>query len=168
MVGGSYMDADGLYRQYGTTKAVPATAGDYLSYGATRTIEVDVDLTTLTASPVIQDNVTFFPANSFIESVEVETVIGAVGGTSFSLGTVRTDRSTVISNTTFLNATVIADHTTAGQLKTYTVGVATVGGGVGTTIGANPAYITALAAGTYSAGKLKIRIRYRGVPPITQ
>lgn len=164
---GSWMDTDGLYRQYGTTKAVAATAGDYLSYGQTRSIEVDIDLTTLTTSPVIQDNVTYFPAACFIESVEVETTVTAASGTSFSLGLVNLDRSTIESNTKFLSAAPLADHTTAGQQKTYTVGVTGVGGGVGSTA-TNPGYITALAAGTYTTGKVKVRIRYRGVPPITR
>lgn len=167
MSAGNWFDPDGLYRQYGTTKAVPATAGDYLSYGQTRLIEVDVDLTTLTSSAVIQDNVTFFPALCFIESVEVETTTTSVGGTSFSLGLVQLDRTTAVSTTEFLAAAPIADHQTAGMQKVYTVGVTGVGVGIGTTA-ANPGYITALAAGTYSAGKVKCRIRYRGVPPITQ
>jgi hypothetical protein len=164
---GSWFDSDNLYRQYGPTKAVAVTAGDYLQYGPYRQLEVDIDLTTLTTSPVIQDNVTFFPQGVFIESVEVESTTSATGGTSLSVGLVNLDRSTVESNTKFLAAAPIADHTTAGQQKLYTVGVTGVGAGVGGTA-TNAGYITALAAGTYSAGKVKVRIRYRGTPPITQ
>jgi hypothetical protein len=175
MVGGNWLDPDGLYRQYGTTKAVPETAGDYLSYGDTREIEVTIDLTTLTASPVIQSNTTFFPGNCFIESVQVDAEVSATGGTSFSVGLMGLDRSTVTSpygNTLFLSAAPIADHTTAGQRKDYTVGVSGVGTAVGTSLSFTAAqgagYLTALAAGTYTAGKVKVRIRYRGFGTITQ
>jgi len=81
---------------------------------------------------------------------------------------IRTDQTTVVSNTGFLNVVPIADHTTAGQRKSYTTGITGAGGFVGTTIGANSGYITALAAGTYSAGVVKVRIRYRGIGTITQ
>ena len=165
---GSWMDSDGLYRQYGVTKAVPTTAGDYLMYGETREIELTIDLTTLTTSPVIQANTTFFGEDTvLIESVEVFTEVAAVGGTSFSVGLVKLDRTTVISNTAFLAAVVIADHNVLGERTVYSAGIATAGANVGTVV-ADPGYITALAAGTYSAGRVKVRIKYRGVPPITQ
>src|SRR3569833_407085 len=173
MVGGSWLNSDGLYVLYGTQKAVPEVAGDYFVYGDTREIEMTIDLTTLTTSPVVQSNTTFFPSNCFIESVQVDTEVGATGGTSFSVGTMGMDRSTVsgtYSNTTFLSAAPIADHTTAGQRKDYLVGVTGVGGGVGTSIAftLGGAYLTALAAGTYTAGRVKVRIRYRGYGTITQ
>lgn len=39
MVAGNWFNQDGLYIQYGTQKAVPEVAGDYLVYGETREIE---------------------------------------------------------------------------------------------------------------------------------
>lgn len=172
MVGGSWMNADGLYVQYGTQKAVPETAGDYLSYGDTRLIELTISLASLTTTPVIQSNTTFFPLNGqvFIESVQTDTEVAATGGTSFSLGLMNLDRSTVISNTAFLSAAPIADQA-AGVQKTYTPGVTGVGAYVGTAPSAAASggtYITALAAGTYTAGTVKVRIRYRGIGTITQ
>lgn len=44
MVGGNYLDNDGLFRQYGTAKAVPEIGGDYLVYGDSREIEVLINL----------------------------------------------------------------------------------------------------------------------------
>lgn len=164
---GTWLNNDGLYLKYGTTKTIPTTAGDFKSFGSTRVLELTIDLTTLTTSAVIQADTTFFGTNMFIEQVDVDTEVGATGGTSFSVGLVQTDRSTAVSTTEFLAAVPIADHTTAGQKKTYTVGVTGVGAGVGTTA-ANPGYITALAAGTYTLGKVKIRIYYRGYGTITQ
>lgn len=164
---GTWLNQDGLYLKYGVTKTIPQTTGDYLSYGDTREIELTIDLTTLTASPVIQNDTTFFGTNMFIESVTVDAETNSTGGTSFSVGLTQLDRTTVVSNTEFLATVPIADHATAGQLKTYTTGVTGVGVGVGTTA-AQVGYITALAAGTYTLGKVKVRIRYRGIGTITQ
>lgn len=163
----NWTNKDGLFIQFGTDKATATTAGDYLAFGDTREIEVTIDLTTLTTSPVIQANTTFFPTGAFIERVQVDTETAAVGGTSFSVGLTKTDRTTVVSNTEFLAAAPIADHNAAGARKDYVPGVTGVGVGVGTTAGF-PGYITALAAGTYSAGKVKVRIFYRGIGLITQ
>src|SRR5258706_13147085 len=116
----NWTNKDGLFIQFGTDKAIPTTAGDYLAFGDTREIEFTLDLTTLTASPLILANTTFFPTGAFIERVQVDTEVGATGGTSFSVGLTKTDRTTVVSNTEFLAAVVIADHTTAGEPKTYT------------------------------------------------
>ncbi len=171
MVAGNWLNSDGLYIQYGTSKAVPTTMGDYLSYGDTREIEFTITMSSLTTSPVIQGNTTFFPSNQvFIESVQTDVDVTAAGGTSLSVGLMATDRTTVISNTSFLSAAPLADHTTAGQRKDYTVGVTGVGGAVGTTLAAANSgyYITALAAGTYTTGSVKVRIRYRGIGTITQ
>lgn len=170
MVGGSWLSPDGDFRQYGTSKAIPTTMGDYLSYGETREIEFTVDLTTLTTTPAIQGNTTFFPSNVFVEAVEVDTEVAATGGTSFSVGTMRLDRSTVVSNTAFVNAQVLASHDVAGEKTILTGGSTSAGGLIGTTTSFtdNGVYITALAAGTYSAGRVKVRIKYRGIGTITQ
>jgi hypothetical protein len=174
MVGGSWLDPDGLYRQYGTQKAVPTTMGDYLAYGDTREIEFTLTPANLTTTPVIVGNTTFFGGNSqtFIESVTTDVDATALaGGTSISVGTMNLDRSTVISNTAFLSAAPLADHTAAGQQKVYTPPVTGTGTSVGTapTFTSGGVYITALAAGTYTGvGTIKVRIRYRGIGTITQ
>lgn len=164
----NYTTNSGLRQKFGTNKAVPTSGGDYLHYGATRMAEFTIDLTTLTTSPVVQNDVFVFGAPQFfIESVTVDTEVAATGGTSFSVGLIGLDGTTVESNTKFLAAVPIADHTTAGQRKDYTVGVTGVGAGVGG-FATNPGYITALAAGTYTAGRVKVRIYYRGLGTITQ
>lgn len=162
----AYLDNDGLYRKYGPEKTIPAKAGDYVSYGDTRLVEVEIDLTTLTTTPLIIDDNTFFGTNMFIESVTVDSEVSATGGTSLSVGLMGLNRSSTISDTAFLSAAPIADHTTAGQKKEYTIGVTGVGAYVGST-SASVGYISAKAAGTYTAGKVKVRIRYRGIGTIT-
>lgn len=164
---GTWFNNDGLYLKYGTQKTTATTAGDYKSFGDTRILELTIDLTLLTASPVIQNDVTFFGPNMLIEEITTDVDVAGVGGTSFSVGLIGLDRTTVDSNTKFLSAAPIADHNALGAKKSYVAGVTGVGSGIGTTV-TNPGYITALAAGTYSAGKLKVRIRYRGFGTITQ
>lgn len=176
MVGGSWLDPDGLYRQYGTQKAVPEVGGDYLSYGETRDIELTVVLSSLTSTPTIISNTTFFPMNGqvFIESVNIDSEgAAAAGGTSLSVGLIGLDRSTTSSpygNTVFVNAALTATMG-AGASQTLTGGSTGAGTAVGTTLASSTqgaGYITATAAGTFSAGQVKIRIRYRGIGTITQ
>lgn len=164
---GSWMNNDGLYLEFGVQKTLPATGGDYKSFGELRVAELTIDLTTLTTTPVIQDDNLFIGTNMFIEQVEVDTEVAATGGTSFSVGTMGLDRTTVDSNTKFVNAQVIASHDAAGEKTILTQGSTSAGGGIGGTLSA-PMYVTALAAGTYTAGRVKVRIKYRGLPPITQ
>lgn len=173
MAGGNWMNNDGLYVQYGTSKAVPTTAGDYQMPGEWRDIELTITPSTLTASPAVQANTTMIPSGVFIESVNVTVDnVAPAGGTSISVGTLRADRTTVVSNTAFVNAQVLANHDAPGESNTYTQPGAGAGGGlIGTVTNFTDgfAYISALAAGTYTgAGTIKVRIRYRGIGTITQ
>jgi len=169
---GSWMDTDGLYRQYGPTKAVPTTAGDYLSYGETRTIELTVDLTTLTpfGTNIIQANTTFIPAGVFVESVEIDVETAAVGATAtFSVGLIGNDRTTVASATGFVNAAAVGTLSQGARL--LLVGGSTGAGGyVGLAAGTpSMGYIIAQSGvAVFSAGKVKVRINYRTTTNITQ
>ena len=168
MAGGNYMDSDGLFRQYGTSKAIPTTMGDYMSFGDWREIEFTANLATgnplATAGTYIMGNTTMLPTGVFIESVNYSVETAGAGGTSISVGTMRADRSTTISNTN-LSAAVATASLTAGANVTVTTG-----GIVGTTTSFTDgfAYITATTIGTYTAGSVKFRIRYRGIGTITQ
>jgi hypothetical protein len=44
MVSGNWLNYDGLYLQFGTTKAIPEMGGDYLMYGSQRELEVMISL----------------------------------------------------------------------------------------------------------------------------
>lgn len=171
MVGGNWLDPDGLFRQYGTSKAVPTTMGDYLSYGEWRDIEFTLNLATgsplATAGTYIIGNTTFLGTNIFLESANVSVEVAAAGGTSVSVGTIRMDRATTISATNILAAIATATLVQGYNNTTYT------GGLVGTTVTTSQlpdgaAYITATTIGTYTAGSVKVRLRYRGIGTITQ
>src|SRR6185437_9844851 len=174
MVGGSWLDPDGLYRQFGTQKAVPEVGGDFLSYGANRLIEVRIDLTKLTSTAAIQSNTLFFPSppsgQLYIESVEVVVETASTGGTSFSAGLIQSDRSTIPSNysTAFVNALVNASTNAVGDKLTLTAGSTSAGGLIGSSPAnaTGPYYITALASGTYTAGLVVLRVNYHGIGTI--
>jgi hypothetical protein len=175
MAGGNYLDPDGLFRQYGTSKAVPTTAGDYLSYGETREIELTVTLAnTAAGATTILANTTMFPSNCFVEQVEMDVEVAAAGGTSFSIGTMRADRSTVGTGGTaagsFITGEVLATVTPAGKKVIYTAGTSAAGTLIGATTNFTDgfAYITLTNVGTFTNGVMKIRIKYRGIGTITQ
>jgi len=109
MVAGNWMNNDGLYLQFGTSKAVPTTMGDFLMPGEWRDIEFTCNLATgnplATAGTYIMGNTTFLPTGVFIESVNVSVETAAAGGTSLSIGTMRADRTTGISATNLSTAT---------------------------------------------------------------
>jgi hypothetical protein len=176
MTSGNWFNNDGLYLQYGTSKATPETGGDYLSYGANRVIEVLIDLTTLTSTAAIQSNTTFFPAppsgQLYIEKVELTVETASASGTSFSVGLIQADRATIPSgySTAFVNALINASTNATGDLIVMSTGSTSAGGLIGTYPAAatGPYYITALSSGTYTTGKVRVRIFYHGVGVITQ
>lgn len=188
MSSGSWTNSDGLYLQFGTSKATAEVGGDYLAYGANRVAEVTVNIGSLssgvatTITPV--SNTLFFPQgqNLFIEKVEVVTEV-ATSATSgaINVGLVQDDRSTVPTGgaSAFVAAATSTAFTTAGTIVTYTAGTASSGGFIGNynsawntnTSGTNSVggYVTAYLSGTSSAtGQLKVRIYYHGVGTITQ
>lgn len=71
---------------------------------------------------------------------------------------------TAISSTAFVNALVQASTAAAGDLITLSAGSTSAGGYIGSrsTTTNEPNYVTALAAGTYTAGAVRCRIFYRG------
>lgn len=159
---------DGLTQFYGTDLAIPTTAGDYKSYGEDRTIEFLVDTSKLTTTAVVQANTTFLDAGVFIDSVIVEAVTAVTTLTSVSIGLMKMDRTTTISDTALVAAQVLSTMDTAGETTVITGGTTYAGTKVGTTSGSDAGYLTAKLAGTAGTGILKVIVKYRGVPPITR
>lgn len=178
MVGGNWLNADNLYLQFGTTKAVAEVGGEFLTYGPNRVVEVLIDLTKLTATAAIQSNTTFFGSPSagqmYIEKVELVAETAAASGTSFSVGLIQMDRATIPTNysTAFVNALDGAaggNLDTAGSLLVLTDDSTGAGGLIGSSPAnaTGPYYITALAAGTYTTGSIRVRVYYHGIGTIT-
>ena len=157
---GSYTNLDALHLKYGPDKATATKAGEYVTTGALREIEVRIDLTTLTEVEVIQSDALFFPKMR-IEEVEVVTHTAAVTGTAVDIGLVRTDRTTAIDADGFVAALITASMNAAGEKNVLRIGSTSVGALVGTTT-TNPGYITASRTDStaFTAGVIYVRIRY--------
>lgn len=172
MVGGFWVNQDGMPKQYGTSKAIPEVGGEYLIYGETREIEQLIPLvpyvtsggvqvpapptsfvgtTTLIAAGVqsattmvpLQINpvttvsggvLTFTTNQVFFEQVEVDTIIGATGGTSISVGLVTpiagTPSGSYVQITPnagvqIINGLLTANMATTGQKTTWNLPGAT-------------------------------------------
>lgn len=171
----NWTNKDNLFIQFGTDKAIVETAGEYPTIGNNRVIEVLIDLTTLTSTAAIQSNTEIFPsgAGMYIEKVEVTAEVGAATGTSFSVGLIQMDRTTIPSNysTALINAEVTATVATAGMAQTYFQNTAHAGGLIGSfpASATGPYYLTALSAGSaFTTGKMRVRVYYHGVGTITQ
>ncbi len=137
---GSWMNKDGLYIQYGTTKAVPETAGEYLTeHEGSRVLEVYVDMTALSSTPLIISNTVLWPATPtgksdkfFIEQVEVVALVGATGGSGVNVGVINADRTTAMATTgasAFVNNLLVANIATAGNKVVLTKGGTVTGAG---------------------------------------
>lgn len=163
------LNADGLYRKYGTEAATATTGGDYSMPGPDRIAEIDINVANLTTTAAIFGDTTFIPAGVFIDKVELIATTAVATITSISVGLMKFDRTTAVADNALADAVVVADLNGAGETKVLTGPAAAGGAGtkVGTTSGADPAYITAKIAGSTGTGVVKVRVFYRGVPPIT-
>lgn len=191
MSSGSWTNSDGLYLQFGTTKATVETGGEFRMPGANRVLEVDINLANLTTSsanattPVVISNTAFFPAgqNIQIERCELLCVNGTTTTCNLSLGLVQDDRTTIPSTggqTAFVNAVTSSTISTAGDIISFTAGTASAGGLIGNyevqwntnaqTSGSSNSvggYLTAnLGSATSGVGLYRARIFYHGVGTI--
>lgn len=159
----SWFNADGLQVRFGPDAFGPTVGGEFKTYGPLRTVEFKLDLTTLTSTSVPVDDAIFFPKSVFVESVEIDVQTAATSGgaPTLDVGLIQTDRSTITSNTSFINALALASINTAGQKIIFTTGTTSAGGAIGTTP-SQVNYISARAnAATYTAGVVIVRINYR-------
>lgn len=194
MSSGSWSNSDGLYIQYGTTKAVTEVAGDYVQWGDNRLIEATISLSSLnTSSGTIVSNTLFFPAgqNLFIEKVELvsEVPMTTTGSPTLSIGLIQDDRVTVPpaggtstgtgGATAFVAGITSTSFSTAGYQVTLYPGVTGAGSYIGqyntqwntnsfTSAALNSAggYLTAQLGTTTATGQIKCRIYYHGVGTI--
>ncbi len=132
--------------------------GEYPGAGANRVIEVEVDLADLTTSAQsFGEPWIIIPRNSVVESVEVISETAAVGGTSIDIGLMRLDGTTELDWDGLVDGLVIANLNVNGEKNVLTAGVTYAGALVGTET-AYPGYITVLETGTFSAGRVVIRV----------
>lgn len=156
----AWFDNTGLYQKYGTEQTVPLKGGEYSTLGANRTIDLKIDLTTLTESETILSDNIFWPKTMRIESVEVVTVTAAATGAAIDLGLIRLDRSTEIDYDGILAAFATASMNAVGEKTVLTQGSSTAGALVGAAGTSYPGYITcSRTTGTaFTAGVIQVRI----------
>ena len=170
---GIWFNPDGLYRKFGTTKAVPNTGGEFKNYGALRQIEFKLDIASplLTTTAQVINDVVFFPKGMFLESGQIEVQTAVATSTSVSVGMVQSnDRTTAIGTADIgvINAAALATLTPAGTVLELKVPVGTPVGNLFGTVPISSAaaftgMFTAKIAGGAGTGILIIRLNYRAV-----
>lgn len=174
----NYTTKSNLFLQFGTDKAIPEQFGDYTNFGANRIIEGLLDLTLLSTTAIIISNTTFFPSlptgELYIESVELIVEAAATTSTSatLSIGLIQSDRATVPTNygTALVNALAQTALTPLATKVTLTGGSTGLGGLVGSqpAVATAPYFLTAATGtGTFTAGKVRVRIAYHAINPTT-
>lgn len=159
---GTWLNDDGLYLKFGTTKTTAEVGGEYRTNGELREIEVTIDLTDLTSSAAIVSDTTFFPNGARIEEVEIvtQTAATSAGSATLDIGLIQTDRSTAIDADGLVAALAKTAVDAAGEKNVIRVGSTGAGALIGTTT-ANVGYITAnYGTAAFTAGVIRVRIRY--------
>lgn len=167
---GNWLNADGLYLEFGTDKATPTTAGEYRNNAQLREIEFKINLADLTETETVISDTTFFPKMR-VQEVEIITHTVAATGVAVDIGLVRTtDRTTEIDFNGFVAAYPTAQMSTAGERvvlqQEVTIPASMTGTGalIGTTT-TNVGYITAsrTTATAFTAGVIFVKIRYYAI-----
>jgi len=164
-----WMNNDGLYIKYGTDAGkslMPAGAYGGTEHGL-HCAEFVIDLTLLTETETVMNDVVIFPANAYVSYVEVETLVVALTGTAIDVGLMGMDRVTPVDADGFLTIFPIAAMGAAGertrlqQDTTVPTGIAGRGALVGTETTV-PGLISAsrTSATAFTAGKVRVRIFY--------
>lgn len=157
---GTWMNPDGLYKKYGTTKATATTAGEFTTTGQLREIEFKLDLTTLgTASAIIADT-TWMPKMRLAE-VEIRVHTAATGaGAVLNIGIINSDRTTAIDADGLVAALALTSLDAAGETMVIRVGSTGAGALLGTTT-TTPAYFVAdYDTAAYTAGVIFVKVRF--------
>lgn len=160
----TWLDNSGLFQVYGVDQATTENGGEYKTYGELREIELSLTLNAANfpfgaTNYVPFDNI-YIPAGVRIQEVETYVETAGAGATAtLDVGLIRTDRTTVVSATAFVAAKTVASMTT-GEKVVLGVGTSFAGALIGTTI-ANVGHPTVrVNTANFTAGVIKIRIRY--------
>lgn len=166
---GTWLNSDGLYIKTGVTEATQIQGGTYggVDTGGIKTVEVEIDLTTIptTDGTIIADNVVI-PKGSQIVEVKAIAEIAAAGGTSYTVGLYKLDRTTALSTTGIVNAALLASCDAVGETTQWSVSAilpaATAGiGALVGTITTDAGLLTAKRVGVFSTGRIVLQVKYR-------
>lgn len=152
---------DGLRVRFGTEQATASLAGEYVTTGAMREVEVIINLADLTETETILDDFVTLPAGVKIAEVKVVTTTAAATGTAIDLGLIRLDRTTETDYDGLLAAFATATMNVAGETTILVNGSSTGGAMIGTTT-SNVNFISAsrTTATAFTAGRIVVTIKY--------
>lgn len=159
---GTWLNSDGLYLEFGTTKAEPTVVGEFRTDGPIRCLEVKFDYTQLplvASNSVVIDDSAALPVGALIEGVEIQNSVDFNSGDNgelLNVGTIDLDRT---SNGTADSLVVAA---TQAELN---AGGKNVAGWVGALVGGAPLATAKLLtwevdASQPTAGAAVIRVYY--------
>lgn len=154
-------DNTGLHRVYGPDKAIPAAGGEIKRFDQLHEIDLKIDLTKLTSSPVILENNTFLGKVRFHEVVVIaETAATSSGSATLDIGLQNTDRTTELDYNGLVAAQAKTTLTPAGTQTVSNVGSTYAGALLGTTT-TQIGYLTAnYNTAAFTAGVVQVKIRY--------
>lgn len=160
----SWLDNTGLYQKYGIDQTTPKIAGEPVTVGELREIDLVIVLSATAypfgATNYIIDDTTVLGAGMRIQEVEtfVETA-GAGATATLDIGLMRTDRTTVTSATGILAGKTVASMT-AGEKQVLTVGSTFAGALIGTTTANVNHFTVRVNTANFTAGVIRVKVRY--------
>lgn len=145
---------NGVPQIFGPASANPFPVTTKLSdRPAVQKMVIDFDYANLPNSSVNDARIQLIPAYSLIVSARIETVVAFAGGTSYDIGLVQAD-GTTINLTGLYAALALASINTKGKWA------AGAGALVGAGIGAAAGTVRATATGVFTAGQARLYIEY--------
>lgn len=159
----TWTNNDGLTIYYGASEATPANAGEYHTEDLARSLEIEIDLTTLTEAedPVTR---TVFPLGKVLWKVEVITDEAAATGAAIDVGFLSHESVPTVNDPNgILAALPTASMSALGETFVATAdNLASYGGAmIGTVCSAGtPLTITAsrTTSTAFTAGVIKLRL----------
>jgi len=143
---------------YGTREVETLLPAQYDTKNGLTVQEINFSFDTLPSASLTDQSVLTIPANSFIESARLRTLVPFAGGTSYVIGLEETDGSTIDADglfTSFLTAelsvvgeTVLGDGALIQDLQ-----------GLGAVAG----QVVVAATGTFTAGRAVLEVVYRSL-----
>lgn len=169
----AYVNRDGLLVMTDGEEGITRSHGSYLEYGPTPgNVEVVVDFSHITSTASIPGGTGVYgisiPKDKQIEEIElfVENAFTSGGAATLDIGLVRFDRTTEIDYDGLVAALALTSLDAKGEKIVLRVGSTGAGALVGQVL-TNPGLVTVrYNTAAYTAGKLKVRIKWFDPNPV--